>query len=240
MAVEVALPNLSGIKLFDGLDPRKLHDVEAACRWRTFRQGETILEYGSPSREVCFVAAGCVTILNVTEAGREVAFADIEAGDCFGDFAAIDGEPRSASVVAAEDCLIAAMDADRFLALLREEPEITFRLLQRVIHMVRMGDVRIMELSTLAATHRVYAELLRMAVPDAAGQGMWVVRPLPALQDIARRVGTTRETAARALMHLYPTGLARRKGRNLYIIDRKGFEHWIGSIKRRGAEPPMM
>ena len=96
--------------------------------------------------------------------------------------------------------------------------------------MVRVGDVRIMELSTLAASHRVYVEILRMAVPDAAVAGRWVVRPLPPLREIAGRVSTTRETVARSLSQLYQSGLVRRKGRMLYVPDREKLEKFIESM----------
>ena len=76
---------------------------------------------------------------------------------------------------------------------------------------------------------RVYAELLRMAVPDAAVPGQWVIRPLPPLREIASHVSTTRETVARAMSSLYPSGLIKRKGRNLYIMDRQRFEELVGS-----------
>ena len=228
------LKSLAGIRLFEGLDEPELARLEARCRWRRFRSGETVLDYGSAGREVFFVVAGAVNILNRSFTGREVAFAGVRAGDCFGELAAIDGQPRSASVVCAEDGLIAIMAADHFLDLLKHRAEITFRVLERLAHMVRSGDVRIMELSTLAATQRVYAELLRMAEPDAAGQNLWVIRSMPPLKDIASRVSTTRETVARALGQLYPTGLVRRKGRNLYLMDRAGLEKMINAAELGG------
>jgi predicted transcriptional regulator len=88
-----------------------------------------------------------------------------------------------------------------------------------------------MELSTLAATQRVYAELLRMAEPDTAVPSLWVIRPLPPVREIASRVSTTRETAARALAQLYPTGLIRRKGRSLYLMDREGLQQAINTLQ---------
>jgi DNA-binding GntR family transcriptional regulator len=101
--------------------------------------------------------------------------------------------------------------------------------------MVRMGDVRIMELSTLAATQRVYAEILRMAKPDAAVPGRWVIHPLPPLREIASRISTTRETVARALSLLYPTGMVRRKGKSLYILDRDKLEKTLATLQQEGG-----
>ena len=109
--------------------------------------------------------------------------------------------------------------------------EVTFKLLTRLSQMVRAGDVRIMELSTLAASNRIYAELLRMAEPDAAGTGLFVIRNLPPLREIASRVGTTRETAARAMAQIYRTDIVRRRGRNLYLLDRAALEDRIKALE---------
>ena len=56
---------------------------------------------------------------------------------------------------------------------------------RRLAAIIRHSGMRIMELSTLQAAQRVYAELLRMAQPDAAVPGLWVVRPLPPMHEIA-------------------------------------------------------
>jgi DNA-binding GntR family transcriptional regulator len=61
--------------------------------------------------------------------------------------------------------------------------------------------------------------------------GLWVIRPLPPVREIASRVSTTRETAARALGQLYPTGLIRRKGRSLYLMDREGLQEAINTLQ---------
>ena len=63
-----------------------------------------------------------------------------------------------------------------------------------------------------------------MAVPDAVVPGQWVIRSLPPLRQIASRVGTTRETVARAMAQVYGVDLVRRKGRNLYLMDRAKLE----------------
>lgn len=234
MRVE-ASHTLAGIELFAGLDEAERRRLESRCTWRRYSTGETVLERGSESREVLFIIAGSVNILNFSLTGREVAYARLYAGDCFGELAAIDAQPRSATVVAAEPTLTAVLPSAQFIELLHEQPEVTLTLLRRLTGMVRMGDVRIMELSTLAATQRVYAELLRMARPDAAVPGRWVIHPLPPLREIASRISTTRETVARALSQLYPTGLVRRKGKSLYIPDRDQFEAALNDLQREGG-----
>jgi CRP-like cAMP-binding protein len=190
-----------------------------------------LIDFGAESREVFFIIDGAVSVVNFSANGREIAFATVEAGDLFGEISAIDGRPRSASVVAVAPSLIATLPAVTFVELLKTEAEVSFRLVERMTKLVRAGDIRIMELSTLAAAQRVYAELLRMAQPDAAVPGLWVVRPLPPLREIASRVSTTRESAARALSQVYSTGLMRRKGRNLYLMDKAKLEEFVSALQ---------
>ena len=81
------------------------------------------------------------------------------------------------------------------------------------------------------AAQRVYAELLRMAKPDAAVPGLWVVRPLPPMHEIASLTGTTRETVNRAISQLYPSGLLKRKGRNLFLMEREKLMEIVQSLQ---------
>jgi len=229
---------LAGIRLLEGLDEAELRRLEGRCRWRRFKTGETVIERGSETRDVHFIVAGAVNIVNFSLSGREVTYATLRAGDCVGELSAIDGEPRSATVVAAEPSLLASLAAKDFLDLLQHRVEVTFRILERLAKMVRGGDIRIMELSTLAATQRVFAELLRMAEPDTAVPGLWVIHPLPPLREIASRVSTTRETVARALSQLYPSGLIRRKGRSLYIMNRASFKDLLDKMQMEGGASP--
>ena len=229
---------LSEISLLRGLDEAERVRLEGRCHWRHYAANETVLERGAESRDVLFIVQGAVAVVNHSLSGREIAYATLRAGDGFGELAAIDGQPRSATVVAAEKTLLAILPSERFLELLQQNAGVSFRLLQRLANMVRASDVRIMELSTLAATQRVYAELLRMATPDTAVPNLWVIHPLPPLREIASRVSTTRETAARALSQLYPTGLLRRKGRSLYIMDRAKFEETLRDLQNESGTPP--
>lgn len=236
MPVEISR-TLSAITLLQGLDEDERLHLEGRCHWRHYAPGETVLERGGECRDVLFIAQGAVNVVNYSLSGREIAYATLRAGEGFGELAAIDGQPRSASVIAIEKTLLAVLPSERFLELLQQNAGVTFQLLQHLADMVRSGDVRIMELSTLAATQRVYAEILRMAVPDTAVPSLWVIHPLPPLREIASRVSTTRETVARALGQLYPTGLLRRKGRSLYIMDRIKFQKTLAALQNEGRIP---
>ena len=223
--------SLSGIRILSELPAEEIARIESFCRWRRCKAGQMLVQAGSPSKEVFFITRGRVNIVNVSQSGKEVVYASLRDGQCFGELAAIDDQPRSASVVAAEPATIAILPAPRFIDLLQCQASVAFNVLKNLAQMVRLGDDRIMELTALAAAERVYAELLRMARPDAAVQGLWIVRPLPPLREIASRVSTTRETVARAMGQVYENELVKRKGRNLYIMNRDRLEALISQIK---------
>ena len=224
-------PSFAGAALFEGIGGEDLTALEDSCKWRHYQIGERVFERGSDGREVFFVLEGAVNITSFAKTGREVTFATARAGDVVGELAAIDGGPRSASVVAAEDSLLAIMPSQVFVDLIKRNGEVALRLLTRLAGMIRTGDEKVLEISSLRATNLVYAYLLTLAVRDEAAADLWVVRPLPGLSEIASHSGTTRELVSSALNQLYPSGLITRRGANLYLLDRAALEDIVEAAR---------
>ncbi len=215
---------LDGVDLLACLSDAERRALERRCTWREFSNGEQILDRNSGSRDVYFVTSGSCEIVNYSLTGREIAFATITEGAYFGELSAIDGEPRSASVVAASACLIASLAPDDFLDLLKQHPETALTVLGGLARVIRICDDRIMDLSTLGAVQRVYVELLRRATPDPVAANSWIIYPKPTQVEIAARASTTRETVARVMSQLSQSGLLARKGKTLYLRDRDRLE----------------
>jgi CRP-like cAMP-binding protein len=210
--------SLEQIELLQSLTTTKRQSIARRCVWRRYKSGEQILDRDSASRDVLFIADGEVRVVNYSSSGRETAFADVSAGGYIGEIAAIDGMTRSASVVALTACTIAIFPGELFVELVESDAAIAFRLLRHLTRIIRTNNERIAELSTVGAVQRVYRELLRLRVPNPTGEGS-VVKPLPTQQDLAGKVGATRETVARALGQLTNTGVIERRGRTLLIRD---------------------
>src|SRR5262245_22386213 len=158
---------LTGTAVLAVLTPAERVELEAACIWRRYRHGEHLFERGNSSNEVFFIVEGSVSIVSASATGRAVNLARAGAGEVIGEMAAIDGLPRSASVAAAEDSLVAVLPAARFVPLLERNGKIAVELLRRLSAMVRHTGARVVEMSTLDATNRVYDALLRQARSDA-------------------------------------------------------------------------
>jgi len=216
--------SLANIGLFAALPPGQRQVVERRCRWRSYAEGEQIIDRETDTQDVFFVVDGLARVVNFSPAGREVSFDEIKAGGCFGELAAIDGQPRSASVVAVRPTLAASLPAAAFREILETHSPVGAALLKRLAEVVRDSTERIMDLSTLGAHNRVYAELLRearandpKAFEKSANQAS--IRPIPVHSDIAARVSTTRETVARVLSDLSRKGIVDRESDALVLRD---------------------
>lgn len=211
--------SLAGIAIFAGIPPDALERIHRRCSWRRYGAGEPIVGYLDASDDVFFVATGevCVTIYSV--AGKAVSFRDLGPGDIFGEYAAIDGGPRSASVEARTSCLIASMSAAAFRTLLQTEPAVAQAVIGELVSNVRTLTKRVYEFSTLAVNNRIQAELLRLAsLATQEGKSAYLV-PAPTHAEIASRVSTHREAVTRELNRLSRIGIIERQNGTLIVWD---------------------
>src|SRR5204862_6091440 len=131
----------------------------------------------------------------------------------FGEMAAIDGQPRSAGILAITDATIACMSATVFREIIHGHPDVSEQLLRQLVTRIRALDQRVHEFSSMHVKHRIYAELLRRSRADPADKRRATVSPPPVHSDIAARVSTRREMVARELKALERAGLlTKRRG----------------------------
>ena len=210
---------LAEFPLFKGAKPEALELILRHANLRRCNEDEEILSRDEQAGDVYFVLRGEVRIVNYSSTGREVAYAIIPAGGYFGELSAIDGRPRSANVLAVEDCLLATLTPAAFKDILSTDATLAMRVMEKLVRIVRSGDDRILDLATLSAYQRVYVEVLRMKKPDPVRPNSWLIYPLPTQAQIAALASTTRETVARVLSQLSHDQIAERKSKTLYIRE---------------------
>ena len=216
--------SLADVPFFSGLGKNELGRIEAACQWFDFEPGQRIIERGQTESDVYFLLAGIAHVLNFAGSGRAVDYASLETGDYFGELAAIDGEPRSATVITRTPCRLAVLTGDVFMDLITSHKKLAMAVFKRLARIIRLGDDRIIDLSLLGAEQRVCLELLRLARPDPIVMDNLEIFPVPTQGLIANSVGVTRETVARIFGRLSGDGVIERKAKVLYIRDRNRLE----------------
>jgi CRP/FNR family cyclic AMP-dependent transcriptional regulator len=222
---------LRSIALLDGLSPDRLDALARACAWRRCAPEQQIISREAEDRDLYLIVSGRVRVTTYSAGGRQVTFRDIGAGDYFGEVAAIDGEPRSADVVALESTLVAVMPPAVFWRLAREEPLVAERMLLRLAAMVRRLSDRVIDLSTLGVQNRIYAELLRLAHEAGVAGNTARIDPAPKHADIASRVSTYREQVTRELSVLVKMGILERGEHALVIRDVARLERLVEEVR---------
>lgn len=219
--LDPAVCTLKGSKLFANLSPSAIAAIEAMCVWQEFGPDEPIIDASKATRDlVFFVISGSVRVATSTGESGEIAFIDLDAGAQFGELSAIDGQSRSANVIAKDHCIIASVDSAQFLTILSAHPPAALALLRHLTSIIRRNNRRIVDLSTRTDVQRVYSELLRLSEPDPKGDGSWMIPRMPKHKEIAAWAGTTEESVATALGQLIKVGLAKRRYPSLQIMDR--------------------
>jgi CRP/FNR family cyclic AMP-dependent transcriptional regulator len=209
---------LASIDLFEGLTPGELGEIDRRVRIRQFHAQQIVVEYLDDSHEVFFVLSGQLKVTFYAESGREIDFRDLKAGQSFGEMSAIDGKPRSASVIAQTDATVAAMTAPDFLTALRTYPVVAMATLRKLTSLVRSLSERVQEQAERVEV-RICHELLRLAREATVGGNAARLRPPPKHAEVASRVNTHREAVSRLLSKLTKLGVVQRVRGELLIKD---------------------
>ena len=225
------LDALKRVPILAELSGARLEHLAGTCKWQDYDGGEQILNYHAPSTEVFFLAAGKVRVIIYSAKGKAVVFTDLKSGAMFGEIAAIDHAPRSATIEAVEISTVASLTASQFESLLFTEPAVAVATLRHVASEVRRLSERVLEFSTLVVQNRIHAELLRLVAEAGQHKGQAALSPAPSLSDIANRISTHREAVSRELSRLSSIGLLRREGGDLRITDVARLETLVREAK---------
>lgn len=201
------------------LSASALTHLAAECRWSQYTPGQEIVSYLAPTTHVYFLVTGRVRVAIWSADGKPVHFNVLEAPAMFGEIAAIDRGPRSASVEALDACTVGVLSAEQFEQLLLREPSVALATCRQLVRDVRNLSERVLEFSTLAVRSRIHGELLRLGLAAGERDGVSVLSPAPSLLDLASRVSTHREAASRELSRLTALGIIKRNGGDLRILD---------------------
>ena len=139
---------LSVVGILAGLDQAALADVERHINRKTFSAGAQIIEPESDSSDVYLILSGKVRIVNYSLSGREITLEEIGAGGCVGHLSAIDGEPRSACVLAVTNTDVAIVSPANFEKVVKNHPSVAWNVIHELARIVRTSTRRIVDVST--------------------------------------------------------------------------------------------
>ena len=215
---------LKSVSLFCDLNLDELGYISEKMISKRFKSGNLIFLEESEGKNLFFVIEGSVKVTRLSKDGREVILAMLNAGDFFGEMSLLDGESRSANVIALENTEVLSLNRNDFLDVLNDYPKIAIQLLKEMTSRLRKSDRQIVSLSLSDAEKRIALCIVRFA--DEQGiikNGEVTIPKIPIQQDIANMAGTSRETVSRAMSLLSEEKYIKRNGKELKILNYKDF-----------------
>jgi CRP-like cAMP-binding protein len=190
----------------------------ALGRRHSFPKGSSIFVEGDPPGDVYGVTSGRVKLSVSTRDGREVVLSYKEAGELFGELAAIDGLPRSATAHALDDVTVVAVGPSEFMSFVERTPALAVPLMRMLSHRLRAANDHQTNVRARSAVDRVVVGLVELADRNGvavAGRATIDLRH----DDLAAWVGVNREAVSRALGQLREGGLVRTGRGSIELVD---------------------
>lgn len=123
-AEEAELADLLG-EHFGIVDEDTLLSTCGAVDWLRIAQGDTLLSEGDPSDAMYFVIRGRLLVTRFDEERQEpVEVGELGRGDAVGEIGLMSGTPRSATVTALRDTVVAGLSEGAFLSLIDRQPRL--------------------------------------------------------------------------------------------------------------------
>ncbi len=216
--------HLRNVPIFTDLTESDLNKIGAKMIPRVYEKGQMILLEESLGETFFIITRGAVKVTRLSDDGREVILAILGESDFFGEMSLLDGEGRSANIVANEDAQVLTLSRRDFLDCLESYPKIAIALLEELAIRLRKSDQQIESLSLSDSEQRIGITLIRLAEElGTIKHGHVTVQNLPFQQDIANMAGTSRETVSRTLKLLEDKALVKRDSRDLTIYNFDAF-----------------
>lgn len=208
------------LETFRRILPKPLAEhIEPHMRIASFKSGQILIGHQDFTTDVFVVLEGTLRVELHSMNGREIILADIGAGDLVGEFAALDGQPRSASVEATSKCTLARIPGALFKSAVLGNHESAEWITTRLVGQIRQLTERVFELNALAVRNRLHCELLRLSLDAGIEDNSAVISGAPTHVQLANKIGTHREAVTRELQYLQKQGITRQEGRTLTIAD---------------------
>ena len=192
------------------------HGVE-----RAYPKNVVIVSEGDSTDLLYVILSGRVRIYASDQDGREVVFGTQGPGEYFGELV-LDGGPRSASVMTLEKSSFLMVPRPQLRELIAANPEFALNMMKKLISRVRTLTASVKSLALMDVYGRVAHLLLDMA--EQKDDGLVIDERLTQ-QDLASRVGASREMVGRILKDLADGGYLSLQ-RNKIVINRRPPEHW--------------
>jgi len=188
-------PSPKGLSSDEILSVIDLSDFAKHAVTRTFPKNTVVVSEGDQTDSLYIVVSGRVRIYVSDDKGKEIVLNESGPGEYFGEMV-LDEGPRSASVMTLEPTQFLVVPKEDFKEFVAKSPEFSLHLIRKLIRRVRALTNDVKSLALMDVYGRVARMLLDLAVER---DGVLVIESRPTQQEMANRVGASREMISRIL-----------------------------------------
>ena len=177
------------------------------------KKGETVFYQSDSSTDLYIVLDGTVRASLLNQDGQELVLAAFDKGDFFGEMSLLDGKPRSATMIVAEDSILGMLKREKFLSAVKNDPMIAIDLISALVQRLRMADDMIESLAFLDVSQRLMKLLLQIAKAEGEKDksGFFRIKKLTH-KELAARTGASREAISKVIKVLAFRDVVREDG----------------------------
>jgi len=204
---------LTKTALFSGLDDADIETLASQTVLRQFPKNTVIVSQGDDTDSIYVIVKGKVDVFLHNDKGKEIIINTMGECESFGELAPLGGIPRQASIITTEDSTFGVISRQVFMDTLLVKPPVSMKIIDLLI--TRIQDLT-EEVSSLALED-VYNRVVRVLYKHADEVGDKLITEKLTQQDIASRVGATREMVHRILKELKTGGYISIEGKHITI-----------------------
>ena len=199
--------------------PEELRSLALRGVVRRYPKKTVLINEADTGDSLFVLLKGSVKAFSMDETGREIIYSTIHQGDYFGEIS-LDGGPRSASVITLEPSTCAVVSRAAVTEHLIEQPEFAMQLVVQVIRRARAATEAARNMALLDVYGRLVAVLdKRDGVSFSTTDGIVTLESLTH-QEIASRVGASREMVSRLLKDLEKGGYIQMSTKRIVLLKK--------------------
>lgn len=187
---------------FASLSDAEAESLAEAARIIRVAKDQLIFSRGDEAQYVYLVVSGLVAIEMFAGNGRSVRVATLPQGAVFGELAAIDGLPRSASARSLEATELIAIARPAYQHLLQTNAAFASVLVRDLTSKLRQTDLQLEDISFRSLKSRLAELLYKFATDGGRARGVWQITQT----ELADRLGATREKVNAHLQEFQSVG----------------------------------
>jgi CRP/FNR family transcriptional regulator len=211
---------LQRLSLLEALPDSVRETLKHAAQMFEAKRGHRLYVPGDPSDKVFLLKAGVVKIAAVGPDNREVILSLLYPGDIVGELALVDESPRDHLAEVHEDAVLCEVDKPSMLRLMRESPELGYRITKIMGIRLKQLQSRYEQLVFKSAAARVAETLVDLAKDRGVTDARGTMVPFRLSQrELASIVGLTRETVNVVLQEFRHRGLIEVQAGRIRLLD---------------------